>query len=84
MKARTLLLIILVLYLVLGVWIALASAKPAPKHSSAYELGVNAALNATLQVGLEWKQMGLRPTWEQINREVARRLRVQRKEPWKK
>lgn len=50
-------------------------------HQSDYSRGVNAALNTTLIVGNEWKAMRLRPTWAQIDAEVARRLHIQRRRP---
>jgi hypothetical protein len=80
MTKLALIIIIALLYLLCGV--AWLSAAPA-RHSSAYEAGVNAALNMTLLVGAEWRELHVRFSWEQLDNEVARRLRVKRNAPWR-
>ena len=63
--------------LALAIFAALLIAA-APVHSGGYARGVNAALNETLIVGAEWRELGLHPTWAQLDAEVARRLGVKR------
>ncbi|MEO7099061.1 MAG: hypothetical protein ABI162_06845 [Luteolibacter sp.] len=48
---------------------------------SDFSRGANAALNETLIVGNEWHDMGLHFTWGQIDREVSRRLHLDRRIP---
>ncbi len=43
---------------------------------------VNETLNMTLQIGVEMRDAHKHPTWEQIQTEVCRRLRVKRVAPW--
>jgi hypothetical protein len=50
--------------------------------SSQYDRGVNEALDVTLLVGSEWRAEHKSFTWAELHNEVARRLRVTRKEPW--
>lgn len=68
-------------YLLLGA--ALFAKTPVTVHTTAYEAGANAALNVTLQVALEWREMKINFTWQQLQMEVARRLKVRRNQPWK-
>lgn len=58
-----------------------ASSRIQPK-SSAYNQAVNEALDTTLAVGVEFRTAHRSATWKEIQDEVCRRLKVDRKEPW--
>lgn len=73
---------IVIIYILLGVVVLRSNSLP--PHSGAYSSGVNAALNTTLQVGAEWRTLNVHFTWDQLQVEVARRLKVLRVEPWGK
>lgn len=47
-----------------------------------YDKAVNETLDMTLEVGSDWRTEKRKFTWNEIQLEVARRLHVQRKEPW--
>lgn len=77
------LIMVVVCYLLLGAALFAKTPPPAAAHSTPYSAGVNAALNVTLQVALEWREMKINFSWNQLQAEVARRLKVRRNQPWK-
>lgn len=73
MKPRYLAIAIVALYLLC------AARRPA---APSRERIVNETLNMTLFVGIEMSDAHKRPTWDEIQREVCRRLHVKRTAPW--
>lgn len=51
---------------------------------SSYDRAVNEAMDMTLEVGSEWRSARRSYTWGELQAEVCRRLKVQRKEPWQR
>lgn len=76
---------VLILAVVMGVsWCGLIGAAVA-KHKAKpdlYSKAVNDTLDCTLQVGSEWRTANRSFTWQELQVEVAHRLRVKRTEPW--
>jgi hypothetical protein len=58
-------------------------ASPIKHQDNCREKAINDTLNATLVVGLDMRAQGKKATWDEISQEVARRMKIQRREPWK-
>jgi hypothetical protein len=59
------------------------AAKPMHHQNQTRELIVNQTLDAVLEVGSNYRMHGQHPTWQQIEREAARKMNVVRNEWWR-
>lgn len=68
------------MFVCFGAGLLLALSPTPQPRPRAYDQIVNKTLDMVLVVGSELKER--HPTWEQIEKEVAHRMKVKRVEPW--